>query len=537
MRGRVFDGVSIVGLAALYVVAARLGLAFDPLSGFATLVWPPTGISLAAVLLLGYRVWPGILIGAAAANLLAGAPTAVALGIGVGNTLEAIAGAYLLRRIPRFTVSLERVSSVVGLVALAALLSTLISATIGVAALHAANVVQQSELGETWRAWWIGDMVGALLIAPLILVWSSEPRARFRQHWAERLALGVAVVVVSVTMFFSGVPGLPTLPTPFHQTDLVFAVLIWAALRFGQRGAVTAAFWVSATALAGTVRGYGPFAIAEPHYSLVSLQTFIALAATTVLLLGATIAERRIAHDAARKAQEEAARANLVKSEFLAVMSHELRTPLNAIAGYAELLETGVYGALSEKQADIVGRIHRNERDLLTLIDEILGFARAEKGQVPVKRENVQIAEAFDAVEPLIEPVLRRKRFVVKRDLPRPRLAVQADPEGLKQILVSLLSNASKYTDEGGMITLGAEREGRKVRIWVRDTGVGIPEDQLQRVFEPFFQPNHGTTRRSTGVGLGLTLARDLARRMQGDVTIASKVGRGTTASVVLPAA
>jgi signal transduction histidine kinase len=536
MRKRESEVGAIAGLAVLYVLAARLGLAFDAVGGFATFVWPPTGISLAAVLLLGYRVWPGILIGAVTANVLAGAPIAVALGIGIGNVLEAVAGAFLLRRIPRFSVTLERVTSVVGLIVLAAVFSTLISATIGVASLRAANLVSEAQVRETLRAWWIGDMVGALLVAPIILVWANVPRAQFRQHWTERLALAVAVIGVSASTFFGGLPGLPTLPAPFPRTALLFVVLIWAALRFGPRGASTAAFVISATAVAGTALGYGPFALPELRNSLVPLQTFMALVAATVLLLGATIAERRVAHEEAKKARDEAARANLVKSEFLAVMSHELRTPLNAIAGYAQLLETGVYGALSDKQKDAIARIHRNEQQLLALIDEILGFARAEKGQITVKSEHVEVAQAFDDVQPVIEPALRRKHFVLKRDLARP-LAVQADPESLRQILVSLLSNASNYTDEGGEITLGAEREGAKVRIWVRDTGRGISPEQMQRVFEPFFQVNHGTTRKSSGVGLGLTIARDLARRMSGEVTIASEIGSGTTASVVLPAA
>ena len=528
---------AIGGLAALYVIAARLGLAFDAISGFATLVWPPTGISLAAVLVLGYRVWPGIFIGAVAANLFTGAPIAVALAIGIGNTLEAVGGAYLVRRVPRFSVTLERVTTVVGLIVFAGVFSTLISASIGVASLYAGGLVPATALREAFRAWWIGNMVGAIVVAPIILVWSNVPRARFSQGWTERLALGVAIVVISASTFFSGGRGVPTLPTPFHQTDLLLAVLIWAALRFGQRGASTAAFWVSATAVAGTALGHGPFAQPELHQSLLSLQTFMALVTATVLVLGATLSERRLAHEEATKARDEAARANLVKSEFLAVMSHELRTPLNAIAGYAELLETGVYGQLTAKQRDAMSRIHRNEQELLALIDEILGFARAEKGEIKVKSEQVQVAEAFDAVLALIQPLLRRKRFVLKRDIARPRLAVQADPESLRQILVSLVSNASKYTGDGGVITLGADREGAKVRIWVRDTGVGIAPEQIETVFQPFFQTNHGTTRRSSGVGLGLTIARDLARQMSGEVTIASKVGSGTTASVVLPAA
>ena len=222
---------------------------------------------------------------------------------------------------------------------------------------------------------------------------------------------------------------------------------------------------------------------------------------------------------------------------FLAVMSHELRTPLNAIAGYADLLKTGVYGTLDDKQTEAVERIHRSERQLLSVVNEVLGFVKAEKGEVVVTPRPIPVAEAFDALEPIIQSEVQRKHLVINRDLALPMLRVQADPKSLQQVLTSLLSNASKYTKEGGAITLGAERDGRKVRIWVRDTGVGIPQEAIQRVFDPFFQADRSTTRRYSGIGLGLTIARDLARRMAGEVTIASTVGRGTTASVTLPAA
>ncbi|HEY0809727.1 MAG TPA: MASE1 domain-containing protein [Longimicrobiales bacterium] len=537
MRARASDFVVMLGLAVVYTVAARLGLAFDAVSGFATLIWAPTGIALAAVLLLGYRVWPGIFIGATIANVLTGAPVVIAVGIGAGNTLEAIVGAYLLQRLPRFRPSLENATSAFGLIVLAALTSTLISASIGVTSLYAGHIISTPQIGETWRAWWVGDMVGALLIAPLILVWMTKPRARFTTHWKEQLALGVTIVAVSVTTFFSGLTGVPSLPTPLHQMDLLFVVLIWAAMRFGPRVAASAAFFMSAMAVAGTMQGYGPFALPELHHGLLSLQTFMALVAATVLLLSATIAERQIVHVELQHTRDEAAKANLAKSQFLAVMSHELRTPLNAIAGYSQLLETGAYGAMTDKQTDIVGRIRHSEEHLLSLVNEVLGYAQAEKGQVTVKTGKVEIAEAFDAVEPVIQPELRRKHCFFKRDLARPTLAVKADPETLQQILVSLLSNASKYTAEGGSVTLGAEPEGDKVRIWVSDTGVGIPESEIPKVFEPFFQTNGGNTRRATGVGLGLTIARDLVRRMAGDLTLTSKVGSGTTATIVLPAA
>jgi len=443
MPKRAADVALILGLAVLYATSARLGLALHAaVAGFATLVWPPTGISIAAMLIFGTRVWPGIFIGAVITNVMIGAPLVVTLGISTGNTLEAVTAAYLLHRDPGFTVTLESVRAVIALIILGALFSTLISSSVGVTSLYLGGVISEAHLRMACRSWWVGDMAGALLVAPIILVWSTPPRARFDQHWIEKVALSVAVVGISMLGFFGRLLRVPTLAPPFHYADMLLAVLIWAALRFGQRGTVTAATFVSATAVAGTALGYGPFALPDLTESFFSVQTFMALVAATFLLLCATISERRIAEEDVREAREVATHANLAKSEFLAVMSHELRTPLNAIAGYADLLEEGMYGPLNDKQVDAVTRIHKSEKELLSVIEEVVGFVRAEKGEVTVQSERVAVAAAFDAVQPLVEPEFRRKHFVVKRELSLPRLAVHADPKSLQQILFSLLSNA-----------------------------------------------------------------------------------------------
>ena len=535
MHVRIGDVGRILGLAFLYVVFARLGLSLGAVAGFATLVWPPTGISIAAVLLFGVRVWPGVLIGALAANLLTGASVAIALGIAVGNTAEALTCAFLVRRLPHFSLALDNVRSVTRLI-LATLVGVMVSASIGVASLHAGGVIRAAQLNEVWRAWWIGDLVGALVVAPIILVWSTPSRARFVPNWGELAALAAAVVLVSVATFFSDFAFVPAVTTPFHEADALLAVLVWAALRFGQRGGVTVAFVISATAVTATVLGHGPFVHDALSQSLFSLQTFMAVVAATLLLFGATIDERRCALDTAREAYRAAVLANRAKSEFLGVMSHEFRTPLNAIAGYAQLLEEGVYGSLNEKQVDAVVRIRNNEHRLLSLVEEVLGFVSADKGQ-SVRREAIRVSDAFDAVQALIASQLEEHHCVLERDAIAARLAVHADPTSLQQILLRLLSNASKFSKHGGTVTVGATREGDRVRIWVRDTGVGIAREQIEKVFEPFFQAEHATTRRVAGIGLGLTIARNLARRMDGEVTLSSDPEGVTTASIVLPAA
>ena len=537
MRTRIADAGVFVGVIGIYVLAARIGLSLDAAAGFATLVWPPTGIALAVLLLLGMRLWPAIFIGAVLANLLSGASVLVALGIGCGNTCEALVAVALLRRVSGFAVTLETIRSVLSLFLFAALFSTLVSATFGATSLYLGHIITAEKFGEVWRTWWIGDSVADLIWAPIVLVWARRPQVRFTHRAGEGFALGTMVIVAGLMTFFSDLPFLPQSVSPFYQAGVLMLVLLWAVLRFGQRGATSAAFGISKLAILATVLGHGPFVQPRLSAGLLALQAFMATIGAIFLLIGATVVERRLAIDESHRAQQEASEANLSKSEFLAVMSHELRTPLNAIAGFAQLLQENVHGTLNEKQADDVARILRNEKELLAIIDELLGFVSAEKGEVSVDGQDMKVADAFDAVEPVMQPELGRKHLVLKRDLDPLQLAVHADPKSLQQILLNLLSNASKYTNDGGTITLGADRDGEAVRIWVADTGVGISEREMQRVFEPFFQAERGTTRRYSGIGLGLSIARTLARRMHGELTIASTEGSGTTASVVLPAA
>ncbi|HVD60822.1 MAG TPA: MASE1 domain-containing protein [Gemmatimonadaceae bacterium] len=284
----------LLALAAMYVIAGRLGLKLDAVAGFATLVWAPTGIALAALLIGGYRLWPGIALGAFAANALSGAPIPVAMGIAMGNTLEALAGAYALQRIPGFRCALDRLIDAFAMILIAAVLSTAISASIGVLSLYLGGLVHADGVGRTFRAWWLGDVIGDLLVAPLLLVWSAgKPRAD-KEQWLEAGTLGLCLVAVSLFVFGNG-DGIGS--RLFGDAYLFFPLFMWAALRFGQRGSVTVAFLVSVIAIWGTVAGHGPFVERELYLSLFALQTFMGVTAATFLVLGASVSERGAALD------------------------------------------------------------------------------------------------------------------------------------------------------------------------------------------------------------------------------------------------
>jgi len=506
----------------------------DAVSGFATLVWAPTGIALAVLLLGGYAMWPGVFIGAFVANLLTGAPLIAAAGLGVGNTLEALVGAYLLMRMADFRPAIDRVRDAVALIVCTAGFATVVSATIGVATLYFAGIIPRPQVIDAWRSWWLGDTIGALVVAPPILVWTSHSLLPPKRRTLEAVALGVILVAASLSVFLRSAD----IPFgPLSRAYVLFPLLIWAAIRFGQHGAVSASCIVSIVAVWGTAMGHGPFVEPTLHGSLFALQTFLGVCVSTFLILGASTEERDRSARELRVAHGVAAAANQAKAEFLAVMSHELRTPLNAIAGYAELLTMGVTGPLNEKQSDAVSRIRRNEQHLLGLIDDVLNFARIEAGSTTVEARMLRISDEFDAIEPIVEPDLVRKKLELVRDGGDPTLEVWADPLKLRQILLNIIGNAIKFTPSGGTVRLAAERVGANVAMTISDTGIGVPSEKLAQIFDPFFQVNSGTTREYQGVGLGLAIARDLTRAMGGDVYFDSTEGRGSVVSVVLPAA
>ena len=267
--------------------------------------------------------------------------------------------------------------------------------------------------------------------------------------------------------------------------------------------------------------------------------------ATTRWLGTSTDITERIAADAERerllRAAEEARavaeQANRAKSQFLATMSHELRTPLNAIGGYAELLSMGLRGPVTEAQLEDLARIRRSQQHLLGVITEILSFARLEGSAVRYDLEDVPVAAALQDVATMLLPQASLKGLGFRVDACPTAAAARADREKLRQVLVNLVGNAVKFTRAPGQVRLSCSADAEHVRLHVRDTGIGIPPEKLERVFEPFVQVDSSLTRTAGGTGLGLAIARELALGMGGDLTAESTPGSGSTFTVTLPRA
>ena len=249
------------------------------------------------------------------------------------------------------------------------------------------------------------------------------------------------------------------------------------------------------------------------------------------------IQERQKYEEELLRARRAADEANRAKVEFLSMMSHDLRTPLNAVNGYADLLLMGVRGELTEAQQKDLTRIKDAGKFLLGLINDILSFAKLELGKAELHIKPVAVVGALLQAEELMGARFAEAGIVYRREEVSEDLLVNADPDRLQQILLNLLTNAAKFTPAGGRVTLSAARVGERIHIAVADTGRGIAAAQIQDIFKPFSQVDPQTDRRKGGVGLGLAIGRELARSMEGDLTVVSEVGRGSEFTVALPAA
>jgi signal transduction histidine kinase/integral membrane sensor domain MASE1 len=308
--------IGVIGLAIIYHLGARLGLLMAHVQPNTSPVWPPTGIALAALLILGIKYWPGVALGVMLGFLVNNNPLDVSIGLTIGNTLEAVAGAYLLKRFVAFHNRMDRIQDVVGLAVLGAF-STSVSATFGVITLLLTGSNIQSVIWTVWYTWWIGDFMGALVIAPLFLVWHANWPVKWgRRKFVEAIVIAILILLVTGYVFLiqpaSGV-------THEALIYVIFPFAIYAALRFQQLGAVSSTFLVSGIAILGTVLGTGPLVRESLNESLILLQTFMGVVSLTALTLAATTHQRQQAEEALHQRIDDLSKINEASQTFLGI--------------------------------------------------------------------------------------------------------------------------------------------------------------------------------------------------------------------------
>jgi signal transduction histidine kinase len=558
-KGFIFPGASIIKLsvkpvvsktirmavlAGAYLVVGWLGLQLAHVHASISPMWPATGLALAALLLWGIELWPAIFVGALLVNLTvtqdstAGIRLLQALGIACGNTLEAVTGAWLVSRFAHGTRAFLRANDVFRYMFLAGSLGTAISATVGTVTLMSCGLLDQRVFGDAWLTWWMGDMAGAVLVGPFILIWAANPTVQFGINRAvEALLLLISLLVVSAINFSNMFQmGEKHYPLAF----LFFPLLAWAAVRFEARGAVAFVSVICCLAINGTLHGQGTFVVVGPNGSLLMLQMFICVATLSALVLAAAVAERKTAEGEVHKliaeleqrVQDRTAQLEGTNKEleaFCYSVSHDLRAPLRTIRGFSEVLMEQYKPQLDARGQDYLRRTCDAGLQMDRLIEDLLKLSRLsrsdiQRSEIDLSAIAQQIATELTRGEPN-----RAVEFAIT-----PGVIGNGDERLLRVVIDNLFRNAWKFTKKqpNARIELG-KQNGEPAVYFVRDNGVGFDMQYAAKLFG-VFQRLHSASE-FAGSGVGLAIVQRVINRHGGKVWADAKVNSGATFYFTLP--
>jgi len=539
--------LTLVSIFTVYVVAAKISLNIYPGGHVITVIWPPAGITLASLLLFGYKVTPAIFAASFVVSSTQNATPLAALGFATANTVEPLLGAFLLKLRNQFDYSLERVRDVIRFIVLAAIISTAVGATLGVVVLLAAGFIHTSAAGMSWTEWWISDMLGDLVVAPFILVWRYHGLRVLRKNVRSlvKAILLLACLTLVTMVAFRGFTSIGI--KPFILAYLVFPLLVWLSLRFRQLGSVTAVLLVSLVATFGTIMTFRYDNAQTITGQLLRVQTFLATTGATFMIIAAGVLERdanyvRRLELAAKTAQLARQKARLqalsqAKDDFITIASHQLKTPPTVIKQYAGMLLENRGGAITSKQRDMLRHVYDANEKQLRVIRDILNVAQVDTGNVVLHKEDVDLVA-------LIQEVVDDKAgmFAEHKQSPtfihaRGSCHVNADRVKLYTVLDNIVDNASKYSPDGTAIEIKLTKYKSQIITAVKDNGIGFSGEDSLQLFRKFSRIGNGPAAFTGGTGIGLYWAKKVIDLHGGTITAKSKLGRGSTFSISLPAA
>ena len=530
----------LVAIGVIYFALAKGGLALASIHPSATPIWPPTGVALAAVLLWGYRTWPAIFTAAVIANATTAGSVATAIAIATGNSLEAVVGAYLINRWSSGCNTFSTPNSVAKFALIYFVIATPISASIGLTSLATAGYIERTNFANAWVTWWLGDVTGALVIAPVIVLWASSHYHAFNRNESLE-TVGVLATAAAVGLIaFS--PLIEQTPSRDPLGFLAILPMLWAALRRGPRDTATVALVIAGITIWGTLTGGGPFTTADLNVSFLLVLMFLISITVPSLLLSADVDVRKKAEENLRHAQidlerkvaertQELELANAAKSRFLAMASHDLRQPLHALGLFVAQLRTPLK---SGERTKTIERVDATRKEMDEMFNSLLDISRLDAGILTPKITEFPIARLLQKIETRFDQATREKGLRLR--VRRSDAWVRSDAMLLERILLNLVSNAVRYTLRGGII-VGCRRRGEMLRLEVWDSGPGIPEDQKQNIFGEFFQLPAPERNRYGGLGLGLAIVDGLRLLLNHQIDLASTVGRGSRFAILVPMA
>jgi signal transduction histidine kinase/CheY-like chemotaxis protein len=531
--------IKVMILFGVYYLTAKIGLSFYAVHGFATTVWPPTGIALAFLLLYGYNLWPGVALAAFLVNFSTSGSILLALGIGLGNTMEAIVGTYLLRKYVVLYRCFERLHDTLYFIGIIALFSSTISATAGSLTLLLKHIITGSEFASTWLTWWIGDTLGAFVLTPFLITHLAPTRPwNYDKLRSLEIIGGYAFVIFSgLLVFWYPLGNIQHSPLMY----LILFPLLWGGLRFGSRGMTSSILLISIIAVVSTAYGRGPFILAPLDQGLLFLQIFLGTISVTFLIFLSIVKERKLVMDKLEghvteleHVMKKISSADQAKNDFLAILAHELRNPLAPVLSSLELMRIRI-----KENVDVTNLVRTVETHVHTmshLLDDLLDISRISKRKLKLEKENFSLQDVIEKSIETVEPSIQAKKHTLTADVPEKTVWLYGDPLRVEQVIVNMLVNAAKYTAEGGNINIMCEQEMDTISIRVRDNGIGIAPEMLPRIFEPFLQANKDKALSGGGLGIGLSLAKKLVELHDGVISASSGgIGLGSEFTVTLP--
>ncbi|HXL77567.1 MAG TPA: MASE1 domain-containing protein [Candidatus Eisenbacteria bacterium] len=520
--------VQLALVAVAYWVAGSLSLRLALVHGQVTPIWPPTGIALVAILVLGRRVWPAVFVGALAVNLPIGPSPLGAVLIATGNTLAPLVASELLR-FAHFRLELDRLRDAAAIIGLGALVGMTISASIGTSVLVVFHAVPPSGFWPTWAVWWTGDAMGVLLVGPFLLSLlrrSPDPPLTLRSG-VVLAALLVGIGLVTFGLF----------QNQLRLEYLAFPLIMVAAWRYRLRGAAPAALVASGVAIWSAVHGTGPFATENLGQKMITLQVFNVCVALTSFVLATFVATREHQEEMTRL-YAAARAASQAKSAFLNIAAHELRTPITVVAGYLSMLTDGSLGRVPESWSAPLQVVVGKTGELNRIVEALLQASLVESDTGPLKGQVVDLREIVEDAIARARPRADLLHADISVSLAPDVVSVKGDKGQLGRVLDNLINNSLSYSAPPARLFIDVSTDSRRAVVRVEDSGIGIRDDEREQVFDRFYRGASPAVVRVPGVGLGLYISRQLAEHHGGSLVVeSSNPETGTVFALDLPVA
>jgi signal transduction histidine kinase len=512
-----------------YFLTGWLGLKMPYVGTQITLIWLPTGIAVVSLLKRDLSCLVGIYLGAFLVNFYISSSVLLSLSIAIGNTISPLMVALILKK-HKLDHSFTRSKDTLLLI-LASCLGMTISAIGGIMSLYFNGLLPIDNIAFAWLSWWMGDTVGVLLLAPLLLSFSSKNTYFIYQNKLE--VLSWFLLAIPISYFSLNLFKYPQ-EVVFNFEYLVMPMIVWVGLRFGIIGSSFSVLLFSTIAALNTALGYGNFAVLENNRGLLSLWVFVLISVIAGLIMSAIQAKQRQSEENIRIKNEELRKINQEKDKFFSIIAHDLRSPLGAVIGFSDLLIDTIETKEYEEIGQFAHYIKQSSDRALNLLSNLMEWTRLHTGRIKYAPEFIEIESLLNENISLFKYVADLKSISVEKDFCE-NITLSVDKYMINTIIRNLISNAIKFTPEKGKIKIKTNISNANFIISFTDTGVGMQEKQINKLFKIDNTFSTAGTNGELGTGLGLILCKEFIEQHNGSIWVESKFGEGSTFSIKIP--